>query len=351
MPPWCRTGLFTIVKGFFWSDDTASLAEASVAAATGCFSGPLALTSQPCCQHHHDVSCLPPAYSSNLGALWCHVVQVGDHQWLQRQHESRLMPALVTASIATLMGLCWAATPATWAHFGFLFSHSKAIHVMLIDLTLLTLMSPWLVVADARARGVAFAQNPTGAVLLGLAMLAVPMIGPGVYLLLRPITPGQGVGFSGRRGRAVGAADTPAWLSHVWPFKSVTAGGSQITAAAAAAKGRAVRGARQLRDTTAGAGSSAAAAGRSAAANVVAAASVPLPSGVGVRSAAEGAAGAAGFATGAVCEGLARGWARFKRGANRFLSGGYPHLATATRTGSMDEVFIDYDGESPALTL
>lgn len=303
---------------------------------------------------HYDVSLLPYTQLTpqNPCALWCHVVQVGDHLWLQRQHESRLMPAVVTASIATLLGLCWAATPATWAHFGFLFSHSKAIHVMLIDLTLLTLMSPWLVVADARARGVRFAQNPTGATLLGLAMLAVPMVGPGVYLLLRPITPGQGVGFSGRqRGRAVGAADVPSWLSHVWPFKSVAAGGSQVTAAAAAAKGRAVRGARQLRDVTAGAGSSAAAAGRSAAANVVAAASVPLPSGAGVRSAAEGAAGAAGFATGAVREGLVRGWARFKRGANWFLSGGYPHLATATRTGSMDEVFIDYDGESLALTL
>lgn len=268
------------------------------------------------------------------------------------------MPAIVTASIAAMLALCLAATPATWAHFGFLFTHSKAVHVMCIDLSLLTLMSPFLVVADARARGVHLAQNPAGAVCLGLAMLAVPLVAPGVYLLMRPVSTSK----KRSRGR-VGFRQTlrrlvPSWVSHFWPFGSVTgpAVAGQVRAAAGAARGRVARGGRQLRHSAAAAAaaadSNAAAAGSNVAANVVSAAQVPLPSGQQLHAATDAAAHAAGAAAGRV----SRGWERVKQGAVRFFSGGYPHLATAARTGSADEVFVDYHGElsdcwDPQVTL
>jgi hypothetical protein len=267
------------------------------------------------------------------------------------------MPAIVTATIATLLALCLAATPATWAHFGFLFSHSKAIHVMAIDLSLLTLMSPFLVVADARARGVRFAQSPAGAILLGLAMLAVPLVGPGVYLLVRPITTERGLaargrhaGFS-RQGRWV-----PEWLSDIWRFHSVAPAG-QIRAAAKTARGRVARGGRQLRRNAAAgshaaaaavtaAGSNAAAAGSNVAANVVSAAQLPLPSEQQVQHAAHGAADSAAYAAGSAMGRIRGGWGRVKEGAARMLSGGFRDRgAAAYRTGSPDEGFGDY-GES-----
>lgn len=247
--------------------------------------------------------------------------QSGDHVWLQRQHESRLMPAIMTATIATLLALCLAATPATWAHFGFLFSHSKAIHVMVIDLSLLTLLSPFLVVNDARARGVRLAQTPAGAVLLGALVLAVPLVGPGVYLLLRPVTTSQGLAARGRGFRGFREQHwrdfVPSWVSQFWPWaRSVTPSGSQIRAAATSAKGRVARGGRQLKHNAAAAaaaarhaGSSAAAAGSNAAhqaANVVSAAHVPLPSERQMHGAADAAAYAAGNAAGRVRRGLGR---------------------------------------------
>lgn len=318
-----------------------------------------------------EISTATQSSLPNLSAAALPCQQAGDHVWLQRQHESRLMPAVVTASITALLGLCLAATPATWAHFGLLFRNSKAVHVMLIDLSLLTLMSPWLVVSDARARGVRFAHSTAGAVLLGLSMLAAPLVGPGVYLLLRPVTPAGGrggagflsgllCGRGGRRGgrrpaAAAAAGAVRLWLSQrLWPFsaaaaRSAAAGAShQVRSGATAAGDRVMQGARQLRHTaaeaaTASAAAAGAAAGHGASA-VAAAAAVPLPT--RLQQAESAAAGAAGFATGAAAGGLQRNWARFKRGLNRFFSGGCPQLATAARTGSADEVFVEYPGET-----
>jgi hypothetical protein len=288
--------------------------------------------------------------------------QTGNTVWLQRQHESRLMPAIITASIAALLALCLAATPATWAHFGFLFTHSKAVHVMCIDLSLLTLMSPFLVVADARARGVRLAQSPAGAVFLGLAMLAVPLVAPGVYLLVRPVTPAPKKRSTGsgrvRFGQAVERL-VPSWASHFWPFSGSVTGRGQLRAAAGAARGRVARGGRQLRHSAAAAGSNAAAAGSNAAAagsslaaNVVSAAQVPLPSGQQAHAAADAAAHAAGATAGTAVHAagfaagrVSRGWQRVKQGAVRLFSGGYPHLATAARSASADEGFVEYQGE------
>lgn len=79
------------------------------------------------------------------------------------------------------------ATPATWAHFGYLFSHSMTVHVMLIDFAMLTLLSSWLVVRDASARGWGLVNTPAGRWILGLAVVLAPAVGPGVYLMIRPV--------------------------------------------------------------------------------------------------------------------------------------------------------------------
>jgi hypothetical protein len=276
------------------------------------------------------------------------------------------MPAIVTATIATLLALCLAATPATWAHFGFLFSHSKAVHVMVLDLSLLTLTSPFLVVADARARGVRFAQSPAGAILLGAAMLAIPLVGPGVYLVMRPITTDKGLATRGRRaGFSRQGLWVPEWLSHLWPFHSVaTPTAGQIKAAANTAKGQVLRGGRQLRrnaaaavatagsnaaaaataagSNAAAAGSNAAAVGSSVAANVVTAAHIPLPTERQVQHATHAAADSAAYAAGSAMGRIRSGWERAKEGATRLLSGGMRDGGVAFRTGSADGGHEDY---------
>lgn len=317
-------------------------------------------------------------------------MQAGNTLWLQKQHEGRLLPAIITASIALLLALCLAATPATWAHFGFLFSHSRAIHVMTIDLSLLTLMSPFLVVTDARARGISVAQSLPGALLLGAAMLAVPMVGPGVYLLMRPVAGGKrafGSGFYQAVANRVGFRRiVPSWVSRALggsgglraaarggavrggrqlrhgaaaaarqagssavaagsnaaaaarhAGSSAAAAGSNAAAAARHAGSNAATAARQAGSSAAAAGSNAAAAARhagsnvaaagsNAAANVVQAAQVPLPSGEQIHRGVGSVAAGTGFAAGAVVESVKRGWGRVKQGAGRFLSGGYPRV-------------------------
>lgn len=107
---------------------------------------------------------------------------------VQRLSESRILPALLLASTLYLYTLLPVATPATWAHFGYLIAHSLTVRIMLIDFSMLTLLSAWLVVRDASARGLGSASTPAGKWILGLAMVLAPAIGPGVYLLVRPVS-------------------------------------------------------------------------------------------------------------------------------------------------------------------
>jgi hypothetical protein len=118
----------------------------------------------------------------------------------------------------------------------------------------------------------------------------------------------------------------------------MAAAGSNVGAAARHAGSNAAAAARH-------AGSNVAAAGSNAAANVVHAAQVPLPSGEQIHRGVGSVAAGTGFASGAVVESVKRGWGRVKQGAGRFLSGGFPNLATAARTGSVDEAFVDYGGK------
>lgn len=276
------------------------------------------------------------------------------------------MPALVTATIAALLGLCWTAVnPVTWAHYGYLYRHSLAVHVMTIDLTLLTLMSPFLVVADARARGVRFARSAGGMLGLGLAMLGIPWVGPGVYLLLRTITPHSGSS-SRRRGVGGGAGGSiRGWFNQLVgrashflsSWKSVTsAAGTAQAAAEGVQEGvrtAATRGSRQLRHNTAAAVNAAAAGSSAAAANVAAAAAVPLPA--DAAATAGGVAAAVGSAAGTVAGRLQQGWGRVKQGAVGLFAGrgGYPGRRGAaadaagagrTASGDDDDVFEDYPG-------
>jgi hypothetical protein len=86
------------------------------------------------------------------------------------------------------------ATPATWAHFGYIFTHSMTVHVMMIDFTVLTLLSAWLVVKDASARGMGLVSTPAGRWVLAVTMLVAPAVGPAVYLMVRPVSAeGRGI--------------------------------------------------------------------------------------------------------------------------------------------------------------
>jgi hypothetical protein len=101
---------------------------------------------------------------------------------------------LLAAVVGLLGPLVLASRPATWAQFGYLATQSWLVHVMLLDLFLLVAMAPWLVVKDAVVRSWWPVKHDSGKLVLGLTMLAVPVIGPAVYLLLRPIcTEGPGL--------------------------------------------------------------------------------------------------------------------------------------------------------------
>ncbi|KAF6255144.1 hypothetical protein COO60DRAFT_1702968 [Scenedesmus sp. NREL 46B-D3] len=181
------------------------------------------------------------------------------------------------------------ASAATWAQFGYLASHSFSFHVMLLDFGLLTLLSAWLVPKDAAARGWAPAATPGGRRLLQALMLLTPAVGPGVYLLLRPLSREGGVLRRGwlRRGAAA------AWAVVTYPF-SLPTGGVGGRAAGAAAAGTARRPAHSTSSRSQAGGD----AHRSDVAEAVAhAAEVPLP-----------AAGAAGAAAGSAGHWLESAW-------------------------------------------
>jgi hypothetical protein len=92
-----------------------------------------------------------------------------------------------------MIALAATSSAATWAQFGLLATQSFSFHVMLLDFSLLTILSAWLVSKDAAARGWPLAGNPAGRRFLQAAMIVMPVIGPGVYLLLRPVSREGGV--------------------------------------------------------------------------------------------------------------------------------------------------------------
>ena len=66
------------------------------------------------------------------------------------------------------------------ADYVFWFRHSNFVHVMTVDLLVLTLLFPALLRDDMARRGVSDEDG------LGRFALAVPLLGPAWYLLRRP---------------------------------------------------------------------------------------------------------------------------------------------------------------------
>jgi hypothetical protein len=161
------------------------------------------------------------------------VVQAGRTRWLQRAYESRLFPAFLLASSIAMITLALNSSAATWAQFGYLASHSFLSNVMILDFSLLTLLSAWLVSKDAAARAWPLAGTMLGRRVLQAAMLLTPVVGPGVYLLLRPISREGGVLRRGWLRRSAAAA----WAAVKYPFL-LPAGGISGTVGAAVAGGR-----------------------------------------------------------------------------------------------------------------
>ncbi|WIA17097.1 hypothetical protein OEZ85_013995 [Tetradesmus obliquus] len=158
---------------------------------------------------------------------------------LQRAYESRLFPATLLASSLAMIALAFNSSAATWAQFGYLAFHSFSFHVMLLDFSLLTILSTWLVSKDAAARGWPIASTAAGRRFLQAAMLVTPVVGPGVYLMMRPVSREGGVLRRGwlRRGAAA------AWAAVKYPFHLPSGGISGRSAAAGgvAAGGRVAR--------------------------------------------------------------------------------------------------------------
>jgi hypothetical protein len=113
--------------------------------------------------------------------------------WLQRVTESRALAAALTCAVVLLLGLACVADEATWEDAERLFHSSFLVHMRALDLAAGCLvLVPALAWVDARRRGAG-----TGRPWLGLAAaplaLALPLLGPAVYLLTRPAARERGM--------------------------------------------------------------------------------------------------------------------------------------------------------------
>eukprot|EP00882_Tetradesmus_deserticola_P000266 GHRQ01000293.1.p1 GENE.GHRQ01000293.1~~GHRQ01000293.1.p1 ORF type:complete len:683 (+),score=280.20 GHRQ01000293.1:407-2455(+) len=266
----------------------------------------------------------------------------GRSRRLQRAHESRLYPATLLASSCAMIALAANSSAATWAQFGYLASHSFSFHVMLLDFSLLTLLSAWLVSKDAAARAWPPAATPTGRRLLRALMLLTPVVGPGVYLLLRPISREGGVLRRGWLRRAAAAA----WAAVTRPFSLPAGGvgGRPGGAASGAALGRPAHSTSSR--SQGGSGSGVVGGHRSSgradvAAALTHAAEVPLP-----------AAGAAGAALGSAGQWLESawggGWSALGQQVARMRGGGAPVASDDDVAGAeldaMDDGEVQIEG-------
>ena len=95
-----------------------------------------------------------------------------------RWFEGRPFAAFVALALAAL--LAWIVLAGSPADYVVWFRRSNFVHLMTVDLLLLTLLFPALLRDDMARRGVA-EDSP-----LGRLALAVPLLGPAWYLLRRP---------------------------------------------------------------------------------------------------------------------------------------------------------------------
>lgn len=96
--------------------------------------------------------------------------------------ESRWLPASSLLSAAGLLTFALTAGVPQWNAYIQLFDESKFIHMMSIDFALCTAMTPFFLSLDADARR----WQPRAVAVPVLAL--IPLLGPLLYLLLRPVT-------------------------------------------------------------------------------------------------------------------------------------------------------------------
>ena len=139
------------------------------------------------------------SFATGIFALWPYVIlwrpttsvqspppqeelQSGFGRFAMRALESKWLPALNLISTAVCI---WYAVSPGWPEFQAFYQYfreSKFLHVTTIDFTLLTIFTPYFMSWDAERRGWASRK-------VGVPVLAcLPLIGPCIYLLMRPST-------------------------------------------------------------------------------------------------------------------------------------------------------------------
>lgn len=109
-------------------------------------------------------------------------LQSGFGRFAMRALESKWLPAL---NLITVLVCFWYAVSTGWdgleAYYQF-FRESKFVHVTTIDFALLAIFTPFFMSWDAERRG--WASRTVGVP----ALSVLPLIGPCIYLLMRPST-------------------------------------------------------------------------------------------------------------------------------------------------------------------
>jgi hypothetical protein len=142
----------------------------------------------------------------------------GGRNWLLRLTEGKALPRVLLATEAALALLLAGTNAATWADFWRLFHQSRLVHLATLDFVALTVLSGLIAAYDASRRGI-----PRNVLVPVAAGCMIPVVGPTVYLLLRPsayVAPGAPARVRARRaGAAVrGAArKSTGWVERVLP--------------------------------------------------------------------------------------------------------------------------------------
>jgi phosphotransferase system glucose/maltose/N-acetylglucosamine-specific IIC component len=90
--------------------------------------------------------------------------------------ESQVLPGVLLAATIGLLFNAFTSGPASWDAYLRLFDESKFVHITSLDFCALSALAPLFLWNDAQRRGAEWA----------VPLAAVPMIGPLIYLILRP---------------------------------------------------------------------------------------------------------------------------------------------------------------------
>ncbi|KAL3687202.1 hypothetical protein R1sor_013511 [Riccia sorocarpa] len=104
-------------------------------------------------------------------------------RWPLSLLESKITAVFAIISAVVLLGYAGLAGADQWAEFSQYFRESRFIHVMTIDFLTLTTLCPFWVYNDLAVRKGSDAIEPL------LALSFLPLLGPAIYLLLRPSLP------------------------------------------------------------------------------------------------------------------------------------------------------------------